>query len=162
VNCRLSLKIKRTIFVALCVTQSRKGNYRYIRHTPQPFPARSKTLSEINLYKTIKLMSENIELPIERLEAFEERLGVKFESLFIAKTSNDYISINGELHTNEGLKITQDIELVFSAYNASNSVVGTKKMNISSKSFLCFETFSCFINKCPGDVSKVRIYPKQR
>jgi hypothetical protein len=34
---------------------------------------RSKTLSEINLYKNVKLMSENIELPIERLEAFEER-----------------------------------------------------------------------------------------
>jgi hypothetical protein len=106
-------------------------------------------------------MSKNIELPVERVEAFEERLGVKFESLFVAKTSNNYVSINGEIHTNEDLKITQDIELVFSVYNASNSVVGVKKMNISSKSFLCFETFSCFIDKCPEDVIKVRIYPKQ-
>ena len=29
------------IFVTLCVTQSRKGNYRYIRHTPQLFPSHS-------------------------------------------------------------------------------------------------------------------------
>ena len=106
-------------------------------------------------------MSENIELPVERLEAFEERLGVTLESLFVAKTSNNYVSINGELHTNEDLKITQDIELVFSVYNASNLVVGVKKMNISSKSFLCFETFSCLVGECPEDMSKIRIYPKQ-
>jgi hypothetical protein len=106
-------------------------------------------------------MSENIELPVERVEAFEERLGVRLESLFVAKTSNDYVSIHGELHTNEDLKISQDIELICSVYNTSGSVVGVEKMNISSKSFLCFETFSCFVNKCPKDASKVRIYPKQ-
>ena len=40
-------------------------------------------------------MSENIELPVERLEAFEERLGVRLESLFAIRTSENYVSING-------------------------------------------------------------------
>jgi hypothetical protein len=106
-------------------------------------------------------MSENIELPVERLEAFEERLGVRLESLFAIRTSENYVSINGELHTTEGLKIAQDIELVFSVYNASGSVVSVEKKNVSSKSFLCFETFSCLVRKCPEDMSKIRIYPKQ-
>ena len=36
-------------------------------------------------------MSENIELPIERLEAFEERLGVSIEGLFAYIQTNQYI-----------------------------------------------------------------------
>jgi hypothetical protein len=107
-------------------------------------------------------MSENIELPVERLEAFEERLGVKLESLFVAKINEDYVSINGELHTNEDLKLAQDLELICSVYNSSGSVVGVGKVYIRSKSFLCFETFSCCVGKCPKDVSKVRIHPKER
>jgi hypothetical protein len=105
-------------------------------------------------------MSKNIELPFERVEAFEERLGVRLESLFIAKTDENYVSVNGELHTNEGVTIPQNIELVFSVYNASGLVIGVKKMDVRSKSFLYFETFSCLVGKCSEDMSKIRIYPK--
>jgi hypothetical protein len=121
---------------------------------------RSKTLSEINLYKTVKLMSENIELPVERLEAFEDRLGVSIEGLFAYIQSNQFIKINGELHCREGNELNQDIQLVLSAHNASGSVLNATTTTIRANSFFGLEIFSQSISPCAGDVSKIRIYPK--
>ena len=105
-------------------------------------------------------MSENIELPIERLEAFEERLGVSIEGLFAYIQSNQYIKINGELHSRNGNEIDQDIQLMISAHNAAGSVLNATTTTIRANSFFGLEIFSQNISPCAGDVSKIRIYPK--
>jgi hypothetical protein len=105
-------------------------------------------------------MSENIELPIERLEAFEERLGVTIEGLFACSRSNELITINGELHCREGNELSQNINLVVSAHNTSGSIVGASNIIIMANSFFCFEIFSANFFVFAGSVSKIRIYPK--
>jgi hypothetical protein len=105
-------------------------------------------------------MSENIELSVERLEAFEERLGVSIEGLFAYIQSNEYIKINGELHSREGNEINQDIQLVMSAHNSSGSILNSTTTTIRANSFFGLEIFSQSINPCVGSVSKIRIYPK--
>jgi hypothetical protein len=87
-------------------------------------------------------MSENIELPIERLEAFEDRLGVTIEGLFACIQSNQFIEINGELHCREGNELNQDIQLVLSAHNASGSVLNATTTTIRANSFFGLEIFS--------------------
>jgi hypothetical protein len=105
-------------------------------------------------------MSENIELSVERLEAFEERLGVSIEGLFAYISSGNYIYINGELHCREGNDLNQDIQLIFSAHNTSGSVLNTTTATIRANSFFGLEIFSGRISPCTGDVSKIRVYPK--
>lgn len=105
-------------------------------------------------------MSENIELPIERLEAFEERLGVSIEGLFAYLQPNQCIYTNGELHCREGNELNQDIELVISAHNASGAILRSTTTTIKAKSFFGFEIFSQGMSPCAGSVCRIRIYPK--
>ena len=86
-------------------------------------------------------MSENIELSVERLEAFEERLGVSLEGLFAYIQSNQYIKINGELHSRNGNEIDQDIQLMISAHNAAGSVLNATTTTIRANSFFGLEIF---------------------
>lgn len=104
-------------------------------------------------------MSENIELPVERLEAFEERLGVSIEGAFAYTHCDIYIIVNGELHCKEGNELNQNIQLVVSAHNTSGSVIGASTITITANSFFCFEIFSTTFNFA-GSVSKIRIHPK--
>lgn len=105
-------------------------------------------------------MSENIELSVERLEAFEERMGVSIEGIFAYIKSNNWIYINGELHCREGNELNQDIQLVLSVHNVSGSVLSSATKTIKSNSFFGLEVFSESISPCAGVVSKIRIYPK--
>lgn len=105
-------------------------------------------------------MSEYIELSIERLEAFEERMGVSIEGAFAYITPTNFIHVNGELHCLEGNKLNQDVQLVLSAHNASGSVLNSANKTIRSNSFFGLEVFSQSISPCAGIVSKIRIYPK--
>jgi hypothetical protein len=104
-------------------------------------------------------MSENIELPVERLEAFEERLGVSIEGLFAYIHYDEYITINGELHCKEGNELNQDVQLVLSVHNVSGSVLAASTIIISADSFFGLEIFSQTLSFA-GAASKIRIYPK--
>ena len=104
-------------------------------------------------------MSENIELPIERLEAFEDRLGVSIEGLFAYIPFDKHITINGELHCKEGNELNQDIRLVLSAHNVSGSVLAASTIIISADSFFGLEIFSQTLS-FTGAASKIRVYPK--
>ena len=106
-------------------------------------------------------MGNILELSIERLEAFEERLGVRIEGLFACIDENNYIKINGELHSNEGTQLEQNIKLMISAHDSSGRIVGTDYSLISAESFFGFEIFSEYFQAQSESVSKVRIYPRQ-
>jgi hypothetical protein len=106
-------------------------------------------------------MSKILELSIERLEAFEERLGVKIEGLFAYIDENNCIKINGELHSNEGTQLKQNIKLMISAHDSSGRIVGTDYSLISAESFFGFEIFSEYFQAQSESVSRVRIYPRQ-
>jgi hypothetical protein len=106
-------------------------------------------------------MSEILELSTERLEAFEERLGVKIEGLFVSIGGDKYITINGELHSNDGTQLGEDIKLMISAHDSSGRVVGAGYSSIRAKSFFGFEAFSERFKVHSESVSRVRIYPRQ-
>ena len=106
-------------------------------------------------------MGNILELSIERLEAFEERLGVRIEGLFAYIEEDGYIRINGELHSNEGTQLEQNIKLIMSAHDSSGRIVGTDYSLISAESFFGFEIFSEYFQAQSESVSRVRIYPRQ-
>lgn len=103
---------------------------------------------------------------IERLEAFEDRLGVSLEGLF-AKMSDrgydrTYIDVNGELHLREGTELMQNLEVVAIAYDLSGRVLDVEDTGFWSDSFFGFEAFSLFMDVGDTQVAKIRVYPKVR
>ena len=106
-------------------------------------------------------MRKYLELSIERLEAFEERLGVRIEGLFASISEGHWIRVAGELHSIDGTKLERDIKLMMSAHDSSGRIVGTDETLISAEIFFGFEIFSGLFSVQSESVSKVRIYPRQ-
>lgn len=106
------------------------------------------------------------DIPVERLEAFEDRLGVSLEGLLAMvrscdETDNRFI-VNGELHSREGASLAQDTIIVVSAHDTSGRVLKTLEKYFRKASFFGFEAFeiSTYL-PISMVVSKVRVYPKQ-
>ena len=86
-------------------------------------------------------MEQNVTNLIERLEVFEERAGVRLESLGASATTWDddddaSLSVRGEVHSREGTRIEQNIKLVVSLHDTSGSIVGTCETYIKAGRFL--------------------------
>lgn len=103
---------------------------------------------------------------VQRLEAFEERLGVRLEAISAFESVPDDdddevdISIRGELHSTNGTNITDHIDLQASFYDAEGRVIETSSDFIQADSFFGFHTFdlSCYLPA--GACAKVRLVPK--
>jgi hypothetical protein len=101
---------------------------------------------------------------IEKLEAFEERLGVRIEahSAWCESHYDEYeLFVGGELHAENGNTLKQSITVVADAYNSSNQLLATESHLIDSLTLLGFETFMIWIQRLPHDkIAKIRVYPK--
>jgi len=111
------------------------------------------------------LAEEDVTDLIERLEAFEERLGVSLEGLFAGILQRrEYIRVNGELHPREGTELKQNTEVVATVYDQSGRVLAVQSERFSTDSFFGFEAFSLFIHMDVGSnrPARIRVYPKVR
>jgi hypothetical protein len=105
---------------------------------------------------------------IERLEAFEERCGVRLEALFasidpseeISVGGNLQITVNGELHPRAGPQLHKNITLVFDTYDKNARLVATDVKVFITDGFYGFETFSNNIYSPISQISKIRVYPR--
>ena len=105
---------------------------------------------------------------IERLEAFEERMGVRLEALFAHSNNKGYtppgtyLKICGELHPREGSAIQQKISLVVDVYDDVGRLVGGNSRSFSPEDFFGFETFeiNTHLEASKLKISKIRLYPK--
>lgn len=103
---------------------------------------------------------------IERLEAFEERCGIRLEALFAiidpdGNMGGGYtIHVNGEIYPREGTALEKDISLQFGAYDKSGRLVASSLSDFKCDGFFGFETFSAMINSPITQISKIRIHPR--
>jgi hypothetical protein len=101
---------------------------------------------------------------IERVEAFEERVGVRFQGMSaFLDADDDYISlrVHGEIHASSGAELSDDVSVVIAVYDQSDRVVGTDTSYYYSESFFGFEAFSETLSLSVKNISKIRIYPKK-
>jgi len=102
---------------------------------------------------------------IERLEAFEDRVSVRLESLsaFLQVIGDDFVGlkVRGELQPQSGTELEQDVELIVAVYDASSRVVGTDSEYFEASEFFGFETFEIFFQVDSDEISRVRVYPKR-
>ena len=103
---------------------------------------------------------------LERLEVFEERSGVRLDSLsaFLkdwGDNDNIFLTVSGELQSQVGTELQEDTYLVVAVYDSSGRIIGTDSLGFNSKDFFGLEIFSLCIGLAINDVSKIRIYPKK-
>jgi len=105
---------------------------------------------------------------IERLEAFEERMGVRLGALF-AEWDNDNdespessLTVRGELYPRETSNIQRNISVVADIYDTSGRLVARDDHWFDPEEFFGFETFELAIdiNVSNVAISKIRLYPK--
>ena len=106
---------------------------------------------------------------IERLEVFEERVGVSFEALYCTIDNNDNwsdgnyrIELRGEVHSTSGTSIDDDLLIVLTVYDATGRVLETDSEWIDSDAFFGFDVFDMTL-KIPqeSEISRVRLFPKK-
>ncbi len=99
---------------------------------------------------------------IERLEAFEDRVGVSLEGLYASlDTEGDWLTVNGEIHPRGGTELDSDIEVVVTLYDSSGRVLRTEEQRLYSDEFFGFEAFSQLFDEASDPpVAKIRVYPK--
>lgn len=99
---------------------------------------------------------------IERLEAFEERVGVKFENISVTVSSSDIIWIYLEVHPVGGNSIAESLYIECTIYDSDNHIITSKSNILSASSFFGFEVVSFAIqeNDIVNRINKIRIYPK--
>jgi hypothetical protein len=87
-------------------------------------------------------MSKDITHLIERLELFEERLGIRLEGLY-AEISDDcqWVTVNGEVHALEGMKLKQDINIVGAVYDNFGRVIVRNSWQVFKEKFYGFQVF---------------------
>ena len=109
------------------------------------------------------MASKDISTLIERLEAFEDRLGVRLEGLFAqVQIPPGSLIVNGELHLQESAELDEDIEVVVTIYDSSGRVIAVRNHRIRSESFFGFEAFSVVFFPFHGQPTRIRVYPKAR
>lgn len=102
---------------------------------------------------------------VERLEAFEDRLGVSIESYSVFLEAHDsdsiYISVYGEFSTKSGTTLNQDTSLIVAAYDSEGRIVGSSDTYFGSEDFFGMEVFDLTFRVPVKNISKIRIYPKK-
>jgi hypothetical protein len=107
-------------------------------------------------------MSKDITQLIERLELFEERLGIRLEGLY-AQISDDcrWVTVTGEVHALEGMKLNQNIKIVGAVYDNSGRVLDIVENFVFAAEFYGFKVFRLPIELPPrANITKIRIYPE--
>lgn len=104
---------------------------------------------------------------IERLEVFEDRVGIRLEALFANWDDSfapplSYLTVTGEVHPKEGATIHNDSSLVADIYDTAGRLVAHNKKYLYAEKFFGFEPFSIIVRiECPNlQIFKIRLYPK--
>ena len=96
---------------------------------------------------------------LERLEAFEDRLEVRLESLS-ALIEHGYLNVRGELHLKSGMQLQRNIQLFVAVYDSMSRVVATGETIYLAENFFGFEVFEIPVGVEELNLARICIYPK--
>lgn len=118
---------------------------------------------DIEIELTPKQLEKKLLKGIEKLEAFEERLEITIENISININDDSMIKVFGELHSNSGTALNEDIKIECIVYDNQDRVIYIGKEVIYSSRFFGFEAFliNIYHINIAKKVSKIRLYPKK-
>jgi hypothetical protein len=108
------------------------------------------------------LLADRLLGRVERLEAFEERLGVRLEGLSIRLSAeSNQLTLLGEIYSRNGARLSQNTAVRVTVYDADGRVLDVDGTSFPMDDFHVFSSFEVWINHL--DVSKIarlRVYPE--
>ena len=112
-----------------------------------------------------RALSKTLTRKIERLDAFEERLGISLDKLSV-NVPNDHnpLTISGEVHQASSGSISGNIAIVAVVYDAEGIIVQTGEVTLWKKDFAGFDVFKLTLygNEIGLIADRIRIFPKSR
>jgi hypothetical protein len=124
-----------------------------------------KEQREIEIKLTPKQFEKRLMKKIERLEAFEERLGVSLQNISL-KINDNFIwaTIYCEVHSTSGTTLKESLNIECVMYDNDGLIIDRESAYVGSDDFFGFGiielTFSGNISEAE-QISKIRIYPKK-
>lgn len=109
------------------------------------------------------ILAKSLLNKVERLEAFEERLSVRFENTSIKVDDDGWVSILFELHSNKGTTLDGTIVVECTAYDKDGQILGIQNNYAIKDRFFGFEVFELRFaeNDIADKINKLRLYPKK-
>jgi hypothetical protein len=109
------------------------------------------------------ILAKSLLNKIERLEAFEERLGVRFENISVKVESNDSFRVFFELYSNSGTNLDEHVFIEFVVYDNDGQILKVLTHVANKDDFFAFQIFqfACWEDSIIDKVGKIRIFPKK-
>lgn len=125
----------------------------------QPIESKKRE-KEIKLNSS--LLAKSLLNKIERLEAFEERLNVRFENISVKVHNDRWVSVLFELHSNKATALGQNVFIECIAYDCDGQILEVESKYVKKENFFGFEVLKlCFYEDGIADkINKLRLYPK--
>ena len=96
---------------------------------------------------------------VQRIEAFEDRMGVRIEALFAYLDDEGGLKVNFELHSRNGNHLQKDTKMVVTVYDKDGRLISQSSDMSFVNSFFGFDTYSIY-QKFPGKLAKIRLTPR--
>ena len=108
------------------------------------------------------ILAKSLLNKIERLEAFEERLDVRFENISLKVDDDGWVIVFFELHANKGTTIEEIIKIECIAYDVDGKILEVVYSYAFPDKFFGFEVykFSFQEDGIVDKINKLRLYPK--
>ena len=108
------------------------------------------------------ILAKSLFNKIERLEAFEERLGVRFENISVKVNNNGWVTVFFELHTNS-TTLENIIRIECIAYDTDSQILEVEYNRAYPDTFFGFQVFRFHFAEdgIANKINKLRLYPKK-
>ncbi|MHA6279027.1 hypothetical protein ACXYMT_02510 [Salinimicrobium sp. CAU 1759] len=98
---------------------------------------------------------------IERLEMFEERMGIKIEKLTLQVPYEDWLRLYFEVHPIKGMTLKESIHIEAVVYDSDGNIIQMTHTVLITEKFYAFEVCKLtFTDLNLNNISRVRLYPK--
>ena len=133
------------------------------RRTESIWSIIEKEQTEVEIKLSPSQLQKKLLKKIERLESFEERLGVSFENISININNDNRFSLFCEMHSNAGATINNHLNVECVLYDLEGSILDKESRFINKDIFFGFELIEIefYEDNIANKVNKIRLYPKK-
>lgn len=96
---------------------------------------------------------------VERVESFEERLGVTFSGIYAVASDEDTVHVRGEILSRSGDALSQSIRITATVFDDKGRVIETSTESVDKEEFFGFALFDIRLEVEAKDISRIRLHP---
>ena len=129
----------------------------------EPWVVSEAQVEDMDVRASPRVLSKSLTRKIERLDAFEERLGITLDKLSVNVSSNySMLTLSGEVHQSSSGSFSQDVTIIAVLYDAEGTILERKNTTLYARNFAGFDVFELvfYAEEICLIADKIRIFPK--